>query len=278
MNESIKDTVRSKYGSIAGKGPSSQGCGCNCADGSAGRADDAIATQFSMASTHYERLQGYEPDADLALGCGLPTRFADLSPGETVLDLGSGSGNDVFVARTEVGPEGRVIGLDMTPEMVSRARELAERFNAGNVEFVLGDIEAMPLSDAAVDCVISNCVLNLVPNKRHAFAEIYRVTRAGGRFSISDIVLEGDLPEELRDSVELYIGCVAGALQKDEYLRIVGDVGFTEVQVVEEKEILLPDDVIAANSTGEFAEDLLEKLRASGARVLSVTVNASKPL
>ena len=284
MSESIKDTVRSKYGAIAVT-PGSGCCGpaapTAAETGATGvvrnsaccGAPTAAPISYSMVGELYSPLAGYEADADLGLGCGQPTRYAHLQPGETVLDLGSGAGNDVFVARAEVGELGRVIGLDMTPEMVDRARTIAAARGFSNVEFVLGDIESMPLPNATIDCVLSNCVLNLVPDKPAAFAEIFRVLKPGGRFSVSDIVVTRPLPEAVRRSAELYVGCVAGALERDRYLELIAAAGFEEVRVVAERTIDLPREVLeAALSAEEIA-----RLHDSGTHVVSVTVNAVRP-
>lgn len=217
-----------------------------------------------MMVESYESLQGHEPDADLSLGCGIPTRLAGLETGETVIDLGSGAGNDAFVARHAVGERGRVIGLDMTEEMVARARSIAAKRGFSNVEFVLGDIEDMPIDDETADIVLSNCTLNLVPDKATAFTEMFRVTRPGGRFCISDVVTEGTLPDHIRGSVESYVGCVAGALERGEYLRLLELAGFSDVTVREEREIELPESI-----ESDRTDD--------GARVLSVTVTGVRP-
>jgi arsenite methyltransferase len=266
----IKETVRARYGGIA----TGLGSCCGPTESRTGAGAGAASEEtFSMITELYSPLKGYEPDADLGLGCGLPTRYADLQTGETVIDLGSGAGNDAFVAAAEVGTEGRVIGLDMTPEMVERARELAVRRGATNVEFVLGEIENMPIEDEVADCLLSNCVLNLVPNKAAAFRESFRVLKPGGRFAVSDIVIEGDLPPQLRHSAEMYVGCVAGAMQREAYLSVIHDAGFVDIRVAAEKTIHLPDSVLSSALTPEE----MSNFRSSGARIVSVTVNASRP-
>jgi len=221
----------------------------------------------------YEDLAGYVPEADLHLGCGLPVPLAGIRPGDTVLDLGSGAGNDVFVARAVTGPEGRVIGVDMVADMVALARENAGRLGADNVEFHLGEIEDLPLPDATVDVAVSNCVLNLVPDKAAAFAEIFRVLRPGGHFCISDIVLEGDLPEVLREAAALYTGCVAGARRRDEYLAAIAAAGFEDVEVMAQREIALPDDLVREAA----GEDGLAAWRAGGTIIRSLTVRGTRP-
>lgn len=261
--EGLKQVVREKYAQIAAARPGGGCCG--------GSACDPVGGE-SFAED-YASLDGYVPEADLGLGCGLPTRDALIRPGDTVLDLGSGAGNDAFVARTLVGPGGRVIGVDMVPAMVERARESATRLGAANVEFRLGEIEDLPVDDASVDVVISNCVLNLVPDKARAFAEIRRVLRPGGRFSVSDIVLRGELPERLRGDAVLYVGCVAGALQEDEYLGLVASAGFVDIAVPRRRRIELPDELLAAAlDPGEAAA-----FRASGTGIWSLTVAGLRP-
>ncbi len=192
----------------------------------------------------YNNLDGYVADADLGLGCGLPTEYAGIKKGDTVVDLGSGAGNDVFVARAIVGDEGKVIGLDMTEEMIEKANLNKAKLGFKNVEFHLGDIEQMPFENNIADVVVSNCVLNLVPDKRKAFSEIYRVLKPGAHFCVSDIVIKGELPAGLKKSAEMYAGCVAGALQQDDYLGIIKETGFRNVEVKKTKVIELPDDVL----------------------------------
>jgi len=219
-------------------------------------------------SEGYAGLDGYAKDADLGLGCGLPTEWAGLEKGHTVLDLGSGAGNDVFVARALVGDEGRVIGVDMVPEMVTKAQENAERLGAKNVEFHLGEIENLPLEDATVDVAISNCVLNLVPDKARAFAEIHRVLKPGGHFCISDIVLDGELPPKMAAAAALYAGCVSGALQREKYLGVIGGAGFGQVSVRQQRRLDVPDALLREH----LDEAEISAWRTSGAGIFSVTV------
>lgn len=264
--ETLKETVREKYGAIAREGGSC--CGpTNCCG------PDAGEKGFVDFSEDYTALEGYVPEADLGLGCGIPLDAADLKPGQTVLDLGAGAGNDVFVARRVVGETGRVIGVDMTPDMVRKARENLARLGYANVEFRLGEIEALPVAGSSVDRILSNCVLNLVPDKRRAFAEMYRVLKPGGGFGVSDVVVEGEFPEELRKAAELYVGCVSGAMEKGAYLQALREAGFRDVEVVRERAIELPEDLLAAY----LSEGQRESLRASGVRILSVTVRGAKP-
>ena len=264
--EDIKRTVREKYGEIARQDKESNAASC-C--GSGGCSSEV----YNIMTDDYTRVDGYVPDADLGLGCGLPTQFAGIKPGDTVLDLGSGAGNDCFVARNETGPDGRVIGVDFTPEMIAKANENAQKLGFANVEFREGDIEQLPLSDGMVDVVVSNCVLNLVPDKRKAFTEVRRVLRPGGHFSISDVVLRGALPGKLREAAEMYAGCVSGAMQESDYLGIIHDLGFAQVSVQKRKAIEVPDDILARFlSTEEIAA-----FRNSGTGIFSITVSAVKP-
>ena len=249
----VKAVVQEKYAAAA-----RTGAGCGCGDGA----------ELSMIGDAYDGVEGYVAEADLGLGCGLPTELAKLRPGDVVLDLGSGAGLDAFVARPIVGEEGRVIGVDLTPEMVAKARANAERLGYANVDFLLGDIEALPLEDEAVDVVISNCVLNLVPDKAQAFAEMYRVTRVGGHFCVSDVVASGPLPPPIQRSAELYAGCVAGVLEEGDYLAKLGEAGFTDVRVARRRPIDLPDEALL----GYVSAEELAAFRRSGVALTSVTV------
>ena len=210
----LRDQVREKYAEIANAG----GCGCgpSCCDSPDG---------IDMIGDAYDNVAGHMAEADLGLGCGLPVEHAGIRQGDIVLDLGSGAGNDVFIARHETGATGHVIGVDMTPEMIAKARANAAKLGHDNVEFRLGEIEHLPVETDSIDVVISNCVLNLVPDKRVAFAEIYRALKPGGRFCISDIVASAPLPAWTQEIAALYAGCVAGALPRDEYLSIIADSG-----------------------------------------------------
>jgi SAM-dependent methyltransferase len=221
---------------------------------------------LNMIGNAYAGVAGHLAKADFNLGCGVPTRHAALAPGETVLDLGSGAGNDAFIARHEVGPDGRVIGVDMTPEMIAKARANASKLGYENVEFRLGEIESLPVADDAVDLIISNCVINLSPDKPRVFREALRVLRPGGRMVVSDVVLVAELPESVRQSVEAYVGCVAGASMKDDYLRMFEDAGFERVEVVEEKRY----GTAGLEEHGETAARTAEAVR-------SVKVRAFKP-
>lgn len=247
--DTLRATVRDKYAAVA------RGEVLSCC----GPTDEA--TEINMIGDAYDGAEGYVADADLGLGCGLPVEHAGLAPGQTVLDLGSGAGLDAFIARREVGESGRVIGLDFTPEMVEKARANADRLGFGNVTFVEGDIEAIPLDDASVDVIVSNCVLNLVPDKARAFAEMARVMRPGGHFCVSDVVTRGDLPEAVRQSAELYAGCVAGAMDEAAYLDLLRSAGFERVEVVKARPIELPASLLP-----DAAEAPLWSITVRGAR------------
>lgn len=263
-SEGIKEQVRKKYAAVATSG---DGCGCGCGDGC------GCADETSFIGDAYDGAEGYQEDADLQLGCGIPTEVADLQEGHDVLDLGSGAGIDVFIARKSVGDSGTVTGLDFTPEMVELARKNADQFGYQNVRFLEGDIESMPFEDRSFDRIISNCVINLVPDKRRAFSEIFRVLRDGGSFAISDIVLEGELPPAIQNSAEMYAGCVSGAITKTEYLQVVSNLGFTDVQIRRERVIELSDEDLR----GVASSDEIAVFRASQAAILSITLSGTRP-
>jgi len=236
-NQEIKEMVKQKYSEIALQDQETNATSC-C--GSGGCSTEV----YNVMNDEYDHLEGYNAEADLKLGCGLPTEFAKIKPGDTVIDLGSGAGNDCFVARHETGETGKVIGIDFTPAMIDKARLNADKLKYNNVEFRLGDIENIPTMSNVADVVVSNCVMNLVPDKPKAFSEVQRILKVGGHFSISDIVLTGDLPEKIKDAAEMYAGCVASAIQKEEYLKIIKDCGFQNVTIQKEKPIIIPDDIL----------------------------------
>lgn len=264
--EDLKLIVQEKYGEIAHQSRDFNAGSC-C--GSTGCCD---TVDYSIFADSYDQLDGYNPDADLGLGCGLPTQYAGINMGDSVLDLGSGAGNDCFVARQLVGEEGKVTGIDFTNEMLSKAKANAAMLNFNNVEFVKGDIEEMPLPENTFNVVISNCVLNLVPDKKKAFSEIYRVLEPGGHFSISDVVLEGELPVDLQSAAEMYAGCVSGAIQKEDYLQVIKDVGFKSVQIKKEKVITVPDEILLKY----ISQNEIENLKAKGTGIFSITVVGTK--
>lgn len=262
-SEEIKQVVKEKYGEIAKASKSSGCCGPTCCGDEAGK-----IVGYTVMKDEYDNLDGYVPEADLGLGCGLPTEYAGIKEGDTVVDLGSGAGNDVFIARAVVGEKGKVIGLDMTEEMIKKANENNSKLGYKNVEFKLGDIENMPLDNSVADVVVSNCVLNLVPDKTKAFSEIYRILKPGGHFCVSDIVLKGELPSGLKKSAEMYAGCVAGALQQDDYLSIIEQAGFKNVQIKKSKLIDLPDNVLR-----DYINDFeIEMFRKNNIGIFSITV------
>lgn len=258
MSEDLKTIVREKYTEVATQEPS--GCSPCCSPG---------GIDFSESYTGQE---GYLNEADLNLGCGIPTAFAQIKAGDTVLDLGCGAGNDVFVAQQLTGGTGHVIGIDMTEAMLEKANANKAKLGLSNVEFRLGDIEDMPVEDRTIDVAISNCVMNLVPDKNKAYSELYRVLKPGGHFSISDIVLKGDLPDTIRKAATLYAGCVSGALQKADYLKAIRDAGFSAIEVQKERLLKVPDQVLLEHA--EAAE--VQRFRESGAAIYSINVFARK--
>jgi SAM-dependent methyltransferase len=264
----LKELVKEKYGQIASQSKELNFSSCCGATGCC----DTKETYTIMADD-YTKLEGYVADADLGLGCGLPTEFAKIKEGDTVIDLGSGAGNDVFIARRIVGEKGKVIGVDFTEAMIAKARENAEKLGFNNVEFMQGDIESLPITANKADVIVSNCVLNLVPNKHKVFSEIYRVLKPGAHFSISDIVLEGQLQPEWREVAAMYAGCISGAVQKKEYLDIIEEAGFANITVQKDKTIVVPDQVLAEY----FTEEEITTFKKSGTRIASITVYAEKP-
>lgn len=266
--ENAKEIVKEKYAQIALQSMESNKSSCCGATGCCGDVD------YTIFSEKYDKLEGYNPDADLGLGCGIPTEFAHIKAGDTVIDLGSGAGNDCFVARALVGQAGLVIGIDMTEAMIEKAKVNADKLGYNNVQFRFGDIEKMPVTANKADVVISNCVLNLVPDKEKAFAEIYRVLKPGGHLSISDVVLQGELPEKIQQAAEMYAGCVSGAVQKEQYLQIMSDSKLVNIKIQKEKLIAVPDDILLNYlNVSELAE-----YKESGVGIYSVTVYAEKPV
>lgn len=234
----LKQVVKEKYGQIASMSILQVQPSCCGTSGCCGE------LEFSMIGDEYQNIEGHVPDADLGLGCGIPTQFAEIKKGDHVLDLGSGAGNDCFVARAIVGETGKVTGLDFTDLMIDKAIENAKKLGYKNVEFIKGDIEEMPLPNNHFDVIVSNCVLNLVPNKNKAFAQMKRVLKTNGHFCVSDVVIKGNLPEKLRKDAEMYVGCVSGAVNIDEYLEIIHKQGFIKIIVHKQKEITVPENVL----------------------------------
>lgn len=267
-NNEIKQIVKEKYGEIA-KSTSISGC---CDTSSCCGSSDNSIVGYTVMKDEYDHLNGYVAEADLGLGCGLPTEYAAIKKGDTVVDLGSGAGNDVFVARAIVGDKGKVIGIDMTEEMIEKANRNNGKLGYSNVEFKLGDIENIPVGDSVADVVVSNCVLNLVPDKQKAFAEIHRILKPGGHFCVSDIVIKGELPANLKKSAEMYAGCVAGAIEQDEYLSIIKNAGFMNIEINKTKVIDLPDEVLK----DYLSNSEIEVYRKSESRIISITVSANK--
>jgi SAM-dependent methyltransferase len=265
--DEIKAMVRQKYSEIALQDKDANASSCCGAGGC------SIETANIMTDD-YSNLEGYNPDADLGLGCGLPTQFAKIKKGDVVIDLGSGAGNDAFIARAETGDTGKVIGIDFTPAMVEKARLNAEKLGYHNVEFRQGDIENIPVSANTADVIVSNCVLNLVPNKDGVVKEIYRVLKPGAHFSISDIVLQGTLPGNIQQAAEMYAGCVSGAIQKQVYLELIGQNGFENITVQKEKQIHIPDDILLNYLSAEE----VKAFHASETGIYSITVFAQKPV
>lgn len=264
----LKQLVKEKYSEIANQSKDINATSC-CGATSACCGDGV----YNIMADDYTQLDGYNPDADLGLGCGLPTEFAKIKEGDTVIDLGSGAGNDAFVARKLAGEKGKIIGIDFTDAMIARARDNAEKLGFNNVEFRQGDIEDMPVTANKADVIVSNCVLNLVPNKHKVFSEIYRVLKPGGHFSISDIVLEGELPAKWKEIAELYAGCVSGAIQKKDYLGIIEETGFKNMLLQKDKAIVIPDSILSDYLSAEE----IAAYKKGNTKITSITVYAEKP-
>jgi arsenite methyltransferase len=255
-DQKVKEMVKEKYAGLAVK---SQSC---CGGGS------SKIVGYTIMKDEYDNQKGYVPEADLKLGCGMPTEYAGIKEGDTVVDLGSGAGNDVFVARALVGEKGNVIGIDFTPEMIAKAERNKTKLGYTNVEFRLGEIEVIPLKENTANVVVSNCVLNLVPNKEKAFKEIFRIINSGGHFCVSDIVIRGNLPDELKKSAEMYAGCVAGAIQQEDYISLLNEVGFVNVEIKKTKTLDMPDEVLAQY----LSPDQIHEFRTSKVGIFSITV------
>jgi len=263
----LKEIVRQKYSEIAEQDKTTNQSSCCGAGG-------CSTEVYTIMNDEYKDMKGFNPDADLGLGCGLPTEFAKIKKGDTVIDLGSGAGNDCFVARALTGESGKVIGIDFTEKMIEKARANAEKLGYNNVEFRFGDIEQIPVTANVADVIVSNCVLNLVPNKYNVLKEVYRVLKPGGHFSISDIVLQGQIPAELKQAAEMYAGCVAGAIQKEVYLETITATGFKNIQLQKEKEIIIPDDILK----NYLNEEQIAAYKKSNTAIYSITVYAEKSL
>ena len=262
----LKLIVQKKYGQIAQTSPVQGKSSCCGTSGCCGE------LEFSMIGDDYSKLEGYNPDADLGLGCGIPTHFAAIRTGDSILDLGSGAGNDCFVARAIVGETGNVTGLDFTEAMVAKATENNKKLGFTNVKFVKGDIEDMPLQSNTFDVVVSNCVLNLVPDKMKAFANIMRVLKTGGHFCVSDVVIKGELPENLRKDAEMYVGCVSGAIGMEQYLAIIEEQGFKNITVHKQNVIEIPKEVLEKY----LSQQEIELFKTGTTGILSITVSGTK--
>ncbi|RXK83000.1 arsenite methyltransferase [Filimonas effusa] len=265
-DQELKNMVRQKYSEIALQDKEENQASC-CGAGS------CSTEVYNIMSDDYTALEGYNANADLGLGCGLPTQFAQIKKGDTVIDLGSGAGNDCFIARHEAGETGKVIGIDFTPAMIQKARYNAEVRGFNNVEFRQGDIEKMPVTANTADVIVSNCVLNLVPNKDGVFKEIFRVLKPGGHFSISDIVLEGHLPTNIQHAAEMYAGCVSGAIQKQAYMELIAANGFSNITIQKEKAIIIPNDILS----GYLSSEEIAAFKSGNTGIYSITVYAEKP-
>jgi len=273
-NKKVKNIVRESYAKIV-----KQKNVCCIPDSSCCGDTDLTENISEKIGYSKEDLNSVPEGANLHLGCGNPLALASLKKGDTVLDLGSGAGFDCFLAANKVGESGRVIGIDMTPEMVKKAQNIARKNGYTNVEFKLGDIENLPVDNDSVDFIISNCVINLTPDKRKTFKEAFRVLRSTGKLMISDIVLLKELPSFVKDSIDAYVGCISGAILKDEYLEVIETAGFKDVKIIEESEFPI-DFVLNDQTVKNFIEKIdipLEKIKESVGAVSSIKVSALKP-
>lgn len=263
--KALKELVKQRYSQLARDNKAD--CGC-CG----GAPADPSKKTFTIMSEAYTHLKGYVPEADLGVGCGLPTQYAGIKEGDTVMDLGSGAGNDCFVARAEAGASGKIIGIDFSPEMIAKARANAKRQQYDNVIFIEGDIEELPVAENSVDVVVSNCVLNLLPRKDKIFKEIYRVLKPGGHFCVSDVVLKGIFPKEFTDNASMYAGCIASAIQQEDYMSEIAKADFTNIKIERTKTITIPDDVLRYH----LDESTYEKYKAGNVGIYSITVTGEK--
>lgn len=267
IDQEKKELVKQRYNELAVlKDTSKSSCCCGPVDPS--------KKVYTIMSEDYSQLKGYEADADLGVGCGLPTQYAGIKKGDTVIDLGSGAGNDCFIAREEVGAEGKVIGIDFAPQMVARARANVAKRGYDNIEFIEGDIENMPLADNTADVVVSNCVLNLLPQKDKIFKEIFRVLKPGGHFCVSDVVLNGIFPKEFTDNAAMYAGCIASAIQREDYLAEITKANFSDIKVERTKTVEIPDDVLNEHLDAET----IATYKAGNVGIYSITVTGQKSI
>ena len=263
-----KELVKQHYNDLAlVTNASASQCCCNCLTPAA-----SSGKVFTIMSEDYIQLKGYEPDADLGFGCGLPTKYARIQKGDTVIDLGSGAGNDCFIAREEAGETGYIIGIDFAPKMIAKARANVNKRGFTNVEFIEGDIENLPLKDKTADVVVSNCVLNLLPQKDKIFKEIYRVLKPEGHFCISDVVLHGVFPKEFTDNAAMYAGCIASAIQREDYLSEIEKANFSNIKIERTKTVIIPDEVLKEH----LDEATIEKYKAGNVGIYSITVTGKR--
>lgn len=266
-NRELKELVKQRYSELALNSQAlKDGCCCGT------NPDVPSKKVFTMMSEDYSRLKGYEPDADLGVGCGLPTQYAGIKAGDTVIDLGAGAGNDCFIARMETGENGKVIGIDFSPQMIAKARTNSLKRGYTNVDFIEGDIEDMPLQDNTADVIVSNCVLNLLPQKDRIFKEIYRVLKSGAHFCVSDVVLNGIFPKAFTNNAAMYAGCIASAIQQADYLKEIEKANFTHIRIERTKVVIIPDDVLYEH----LDEDTIQKYKAGNVGIYSITVTGRK--
>ena len=266
-NEEKKALVKEQYSQLAlNSDLLKSGCCCGTKPMSPSK------KVFTIMSEDYSHLKGYEADADLGVGCGLPTQYAGIKEGNIVLDLGSGAGNDCFIARAETGENGKVIGIDFSSQMIEKARKNTLKRGYTNVEFIEGDIEEMPLPDDSIDVVVSNCVLNLLPEKNKIFKEIHRVLKHGGHFCVSDVVLNGTFPKEFTDNASMYAGCIASAIQREDYLAEIEKANFLDIEVKRTKTVLIPDEVLEEH----LDKSTICKYKAGNIGIYSITVTGRK--
>lgn len=266
-DKELKNLVKQRYSELASSSNTQK-------DGCCGTMDCCTSSNktFTIMSEDYSKLNGYEPDADLGVGCGLPTQYAGIKTGDTVIDLGAGAGNDCFIARAEVGESGHVIGVDFSPEMLVKARANALKRRYENVDFIEGDIEEMPIQENTADVVVSNCVLNLLPQKDKIFKEIYRVLKPGAHFCVSDVVLNGTLPKNFIENAAMYAACISSAIQKDSYLKEIEKANFKNIRVERTKIIIIPDEVLYEH----LEEDTIQQYKAGNIGIYSITVTGQK--
>jgi SAM-dependent methyltransferase len=268
-NTELKELVKQRYSELALNSNSSE-LSCCCGT----NPSTSFKKEYTIMSEDYSHLKGYVSDADLGVGCGLPTQYARIKKGDTVIDLGSGAGNDCFVVVAETGETGKVIGIDFSPQMIAKARENSNKRGYTNVKFIEGDIENIPLDDNTADVVISNCVLNLLPQKDKIFKEIFRVLKPNGHFCISDVVLNGIFPKKFTESAAMYAGCIASAIQKKDYLREIENANFMDIRIEKTKTISIPDEVLEEH----LDKVTIEQYRSNDVGIYSITITGNKKI